>query len=160
VTSLPTAPEALAAAEPPVRRCLELAFDALRAGGLACGSVVVAPDWTISAEGRNHAYDPPTGSDVLEGSPLAHAELNALARVPTGLDLGALTLWSSQEPCSMCTAAAQFVGVGGIRYLAPDPWAIAAVMPDPPLFGDGAAATIWPSPPTMKWFLWHVRQRR
>ena len=32
---------ALAAADLPIRRCLELAYDALRAGGLACGSVLV-----------------------------------------------------------------------------------------------------------------------
>jgi tRNA(Arg) A34 adenosine deaminase TadA len=118
--------EALAAIDLPIRRCLELAYDALRAGGLACGSVLVGSSGEIIAEGRNHAYDPPTGSEILEGSPIAHAELNALARVATDRDLGADTLWSSQEPCSMCTAAAAFVGVGAIAYVAPDPWALAS----------------------------------
>jgi hypothetical protein len=87
--------------------------------------VLVDASGVIIAEGRNHAYDPPTGSEILEGSPIAHAELNALARVPTDRDLGADALWSSQEPCSMCTAAAAFVGVGSIAYVAPDPWALA-----------------------------------
>ena len=120
-----SATDALAAADLPTRRCLELAYEALRAGGLACGSVVQDASGEIVAEGRNHAYDPPTGSEPLEGTPLAHAELNALARVATDRDLAGDTLWSSQEPCSMCTAAAAFVGVGAIAYLAPDPWALA-----------------------------------
>ena len=115
----------LATADLPVRRCLELAYDALRAGGLACGSVLVDAAGGVVAEGRNHAYDLPAGSEVLEGSPIAHAELNVLARVATARDLGGDTLWSSQEPCAMCTAAAVFVGVGSIAYVAHDPWALA-----------------------------------
>jgi tRNA(Arg) A34 adenosine deaminase TadA len=117
--------DALAAADLPIRRCLELAYEGLRNGGLACGSVLVDARGQVIAEGRNHAYDPPTGSQVVEGSPIAHAEINALARVRTGRDLTADTLWSSQEPCSMCTAAAGFVGVGTVAYVAPDPWALA-----------------------------------
>ena len=117
--------DALASADLPIRRCLELAFEALRVGGLACGSVVADARGGVVAKGRNHAYDPPSGSELLEGTPIAHAELNALARVPTDRDLGSDTLWSSQEPCSMCTAAATFVGLGAIAYLAPDPWAMA-----------------------------------
>ena len=118
-------PDRLATADPPVRRCLELAYDALRAGGLACGSVLVDAAGAIVAEGRNHAYDAATGSDVIEGSPIAHAEINVLARVPTDRALGADTLWSTQEPCGMCTAAAAFVGVGAIAFVAHDPWALA-----------------------------------
>ena len=120
-----SATDALAAADLPIRRCLELAYEALRAGGLACGSVLLDASGDVVADGRNHAYDPPTGSEPLEGTPLAHAELNALARVGTDRDLAGDTLWSSQEPCSMCTAAVAFVGVGAIAYLAPDPWALA-----------------------------------
>ncbi|MFI0591595.1 deaminase [Streptomyces griseus] len=90
-----------------------------------------APDrsWSgafvILAEGRNHAYDTGPGNGPLRGTPLAHAELNALGSARTEWDLGATTLWSTQEPCSMCSAAASFTGVGAVRYLAPDPWALA-----------------------------------
>ena len=42
------------------------------------------------------------GSDALRGTPLAHAELNALAAVRTGQELALCTLWSSHLPCSMC----------------------------------------------------------
>lgn len=116
---------ALAALSTPERRSLELAYAALRVGGLACGAVIVDEQDAILAEGRNHAYDAPDQSDVLEGTPLAHAELNALARIATETELASATLWTTQEPCSMCTAAASFLGMGTVRYVAPDPWAIA-----------------------------------
>ncbi|MEV6728814.1 MULTISPECIES: hypothetical protein [unclassified Streptomyces] len=50
--------------------------------------------------------------------------MNALGAARTGWDLGGATLWSTQEPCGMCAAAAEFTGVGEVRYLAPDPWAL------------------------------------
>lgn len=110
----------------PARRCLELAYQTLVAGGLAVGSVLVDGAGRIVAEGRNRAYDPPGGRDVLQGTPLAHAEMNVLAAVDTGQELVGCTLWSTQEPCAMCTAAASFTEVGAVTYLAPDPWAVAA----------------------------------
>lgn len=105
----------------PLQRCLELAYRSLRAGGLACGSVITDAADVIIAEGRNRAYDPPGGDGTLQGNPLAHAELNALAEIPIARDLGDCVLWSSQQPCSMCIAAAEFVQVGQVRYLGVDP---------------------------------------
>ena len=108
------------------RRSLELAFSALVSNGLAVGSVLVDGDGTIVAQGRNRAYDAGGGDDLLQGTPLAHAELNVLAAVATGLDLSRHTLWSTLKPCSMCDAALAFTGVGRIRWLAPDPSATTA----------------------------------
>ncbi len=113
------------AAPEAVRRSLGLAYEAWEAGGLAVGSVLVDAAGAVLAEGRNHAYDTGPGNGPLRGTPLAHAELNALGSARTEWDLGATTLWSTQEPCSMCSAAASFTGVGAVRYLAPDPWALA-----------------------------------
>ncbi|MFE0459503.1 nucleoside deaminase [Kitasatospora sp. NPDC058965] len=117
--------QAWTAAPVAVRRCLELAHQSLRAGGLAVGAVLVDGAGLVRAEGRNRAYDGPGGDDPLQGTPLAHAELNALAVVRTGTALGGLTLWSTQQPCDMCAAALAFTGVGAVRHLAPDPWALA-----------------------------------
>ncbi|MCX4778479.1 deaminase [Streptomyces sp. NBC_01264] len=78
------------------------------------------------AEGRNEAYEDGPGTGPLRGTPLAHAEMNALGAARTGWDLGTATLWSTQEPCSMCAAAAEFTGVGRVRYVAPDPWALSS----------------------------------
>jgi tRNA(Arg) A34 adenosine deaminase TadA len=103
------------------RRSLELAHVTLCAGGLAVGSVIIDAAGTIVAEGRNRAYDPATGTDPLEGTPLAHAEMNALARLATSADPTALTIWSSQQPCSMCAAALAFIGITEVHVIATDP---------------------------------------
>ncbi|MER8037976.1 deaminase [Streptomyces hydrogenans] len=114
-----------AAAPEAVRRCLALAFEALTAGGLAVGAALVDATGAVRAEGRNRAYDDGPGAGPLRGTPLAHAEMNALGAARTAWDLGGMTLWSTQEPCAMCAAAAAFTGVGAVTYLAPDPWALA-----------------------------------
>ncbi|MFD7908760.1 nucleoside deaminase [Kitasatospora sp. NPDC059722] len=114
---------AWAALPPAARRCLELAHRAWLDDGLPVGAVLTDETGTIVTEGRNRAYDPPGGPDHLQGTPLAHAELNALAAARTTWNLGTHTLWSSHRPCAMCTAAAGFTGVGTVRYLAEDPWA-------------------------------------
>lgn len=102
-------------------RCLELAHESFRAGGLPVGSVIVASDGEQIGEGRNRAYDPAGGTDRLQRTPIAHAEMNALAAVDTATELGGLRLWSSHRPCSMCAAACAFTGVGSVRFIAPDP---------------------------------------
>jgi tRNA(adenine34) deaminase len=117
--------DAAAGLHPAFRRSLELAYASLASGGLAVGAVLTDASGLIVAEGRNRAYDPPGGPDVLQGTPLAHAEMNVLAAVSTDRDLGDCVLWSTQEPCSMCAAAAAFTGVRAVRHLAPDPWSIA-----------------------------------
>src|SRR5262245_26856896 len=90
-------------------RALELAHRSLLAGGLAVGAAIVDDTGAVITEGRNRAYDDATGTDPLERTPLAHAEMNALARLDTDTPTGALTLWSTQQPCSMCRAATGFV---------------------------------------------------
>ncbi|MER7761104.1 nucleoside deaminase [Streptomyces sp. NPDC097619] len=114
------------AAPEAVRRALTLAYASLRVGGLAVGAVLTDPAGTVLAEGRNEAYEEGPGSGPLTGTPLAHAELNALGAARTGWDLGTAVLWSTHEPCPMCAAASRFTGVGQVRYLAPDPWGLSA----------------------------------
>ncbi|MFC9295901.1 nucleoside deaminase [Streptomyces sp. NPDC057011] len=116
------------AAPEAVRRSLNLAYRALAAGGLAVGAVLTDAAGTVLCEGRNEAYEEgpaAPGGGPLRGTPLAHAEMNALGAARTGWDLGSAVLWSTQEPCDMCAAAARFTRVGEVRYLAPDPWALA-----------------------------------
>ena len=61
------------------------------------------------------------GADRLQRTPIAHAEMNALAGIGTGTGLGGATLWSSHRPCMMCAAACEFTGVGVVIFIAPDP---------------------------------------
>jgi len=102
-------------------RCLELAHESFLAGGLPVGSVIAGGNGERISEGRNRAYDPAGGTDRLQRTPIAHAEMNALAAVDTGTELDSLTLWSSHRPCAMCAAACAFTGVGGVVFIAPDP---------------------------------------
>jgi tRNA(Arg) A34 adenosine deaminase TadA len=101
-------------------RCLELAHESVLAGGLPVGSVIAGSNGERISEGRNRAYDPAGGTDRLQRTPIAHAEMNALAAVDTATELGGLTLWSSHRPCLMCAAACEFTGVGSVRFIAPD----------------------------------------
>ncbi len=102
-------------------RCLELAHQSLLAGGLPVGSVIVTASGERASEGRNRAYDPAGGADRLQRTPIAHAEMNALAGIDTRTDLGGMTLWSSHRPCRMCAAACEFTGIGAVIFIAPDP---------------------------------------
>ncbi|MFE2721284.1 nucleoside deaminase [Kitasatospora sp. NPDC059327] len=130
-----------AALAPGARRCLEPAHRSWPDGGLPVGAVLADADGVIVAEGRNRG--PPRGATapttrrvvrIRQGTPLAPAELNAPARTRTGWDLATHTLWSSHEPCGMCAAAVAFTGIGVVRFLAPDPWAVGA--------GRGAGADV------------------
>jgi tRNA(Arg) A34 adenosine deaminase TadA len=104
-----------------VRRSLELAHAALVAGGLPVGAVILGEHGEVLAEGRNRAYDPPGGTEVLQGTPIAHAEMNALAALSPQADPRRATLWSSHRPCAMCAAAIEFVQISEVRFVAPDP---------------------------------------
>ena len=104
----------------PAARTLELAHQSLLAGGLAVGSVLANGD-LIVAEGRNRAYDPRTSTDPLERTPLAHAEMNALARLDVDADATTLSQWSTQLPCDMCRAAIEFIGIDSMFAMATDP---------------------------------------
>lgn len=109
---------------PAARLSVEMAHASLVAGGLAVGSALSDADGRVVAAGRNRAYEVGGGDGALQGTPLAHAELNVLAAVATGRDMHAETLWSTQQPCSMCDAA--FTGVGTVCWLGADPCARAS----------------------------------
>jgi tRNA(Arg) A34 adenosine deaminase TadA len=104
----------------PWRASLELAWEAYLAGTIPVGSVVVAADGRIVARGRNRIFDPP--GHGLAGSRLAHAEVDALAQLPAAERYRDHVLYSTLEPCLLCTAAALLTTVGRIEYAASDPF--------------------------------------
>lgn len=104
----------------PWRASLELAWEAYRAGTIPVGSVVVAADGEIVARGRNRIFDPPGRG--LAGSRLAHAEVDALAQLPASERYRDHVLYSTLEPCLLCTAATLLTTVGRIEYAASDPF--------------------------------------
>jgi tRNA(Arg) A34 adenosine deaminase TadA len=116
-----TAEATWSALEPPWQRALELAWESCRAGSLGVGAVVTDPDGSIVATGRNRLFEPDPGDDHLGGTPIAHAETNALAKLRWGLDHSGHTVWTTLEPCLLCAGGIRLAGVGAVRFLAADP---------------------------------------
>ncbi|MFH8801938.1 nucleoside deaminase [Streptomyces sp. NPDC017936] len=97
---------------PHLRRCVELAAEALRAGDEPFGSVLVGGDGTVLAEDHNR---------VASGGRTRHPEF-ALARWSavrlSPEERAAATVYTSGEHCPMCAAAHAWVGLGRIVYVA------------------------------------------
>lgn len=95
-----------------LRRCVELAAEALAAGDEPFGSVLVAADGEVLAEDRNR---------VAQGDRTRHPEF-ALARWAaanlTPEQRATATVFTSGEHCPMCAAAHAWVGLGRIVYAA------------------------------------------
>jgi len=97
---------------PHLRRCVELAAEAVEAGDSPFGSVLAAADGTVLAEDRNR--------EVTSGDPTRHPEF-ALARWAamsmTPPERAAATVYTSGEHCPMCAAAHGWAGLGRIVYV-------------------------------------------
>jgi len=96
-----------------LRRCVELAADAVAAGDFPFGSVLVGADGTVLAEARNR--------ENTSADPTAHPEFElarwAAAHLPPA-DRATATVYTSGEHCPMCAAAHAWVGLGRIVYAA------------------------------------------
>ncbi|GHB32627.1 tRNA-specific adenosine deaminase [Streptomyces umbrinus] len=95
-----------------LRRCVELATEALDSGDEPFGSVLVGADGTVLAEDHNR---------VASGDGTRHPEFE-LARWSaahlTPEERAAATVYTSGEHCPMCAAAHGWVGLGRIVYVA------------------------------------------
>jgi tRNA(Arg) A34 adenosine deaminase TadA len=103
-----------------MRRALELAWEAFRAGSLPVGAVLTDATGVIVAEGRNRIGEGDGPPGRLRGTRLAHAEMDVLAQLPIGV-YSDHTLHTSLEPCLLCRAALVMSHVGEVHYLAADP---------------------------------------
>jgi tRNA(Arg) A34 adenosine deaminase TadA len=101
------------------RRAFALAWEAFVEGSIAVGVVILGPDGDVIADGRNRSAGSDPVAGQLVGANVAHAEVNALGRVPRGTS--GTTLLSTLEPCMMCTAVARLANVAHLRYGAADP---------------------------------------
>jgi len=94
-----------------LRRCIELAAEALAQGDEPFGSVLVAADGTVLAEDRNRvAGGDRTRHPEFELARWAAANLSPEARAQA-------TVFTSGEHCPMCAAAHGWVGLGRIVYV-------------------------------------------
>lgn len=88
----------------PWQTAFEAAWASWRSGSLGVGATITSTEGTIVAVGQNRRMDPRDGPGPLAGIPMAHAEMNALASLPPG-GCRASTLYTTFEPCFMCSAA-------------------------------------------------------
>lgn len=98
-----------------MRACLELATAAAARGEVPVGAVVVVGDGIVGASG-NRCEE--------RGSPLAHAEMEALHAAFAHLGVGRLPdaeLFCTLEPCLMCTGALLHARVRRIVFATRDP---------------------------------------
>jgi tRNA(Arg) A34 adenosine deaminase TadA len=93
-----------------LRRCVDLAREALEAGDDPFGSVLVGADGSVLAERRNRERT---------GQPLAHPELDLALWAGEHLspeERAGSTVYTSGEHCAMCSAAHGWVGLGPVVY--------------------------------------------
>ncbi|MDI4637465.1 MULTISPECIES: nucleoside deaminase [Halomonadaceae] len=94
-----------------LRRCIELATEALALGDEPFGSVLVAANGEVLFEDHNH---------VASGDRTRHPEFEIARWAAANMTLEArseATVYTSGEHCPMCAAAHGWVGLGRIVYV-------------------------------------------
>ena len=95
-----------------LRRCVELAREALDDGDEPFGSVLVDAGGTVRAEDRNRT----AGGDQTRHPEFELARWSATNLTPE--ERHGATVYTSGEHCPMCSAAHGWVGLGRIVYIA------------------------------------------
>ena len=94
-----------------LRQSFELARQARLNGDRPFGAVIVTADGRPVFEGMNNVYS--------TQDPTGHAELNILRGIGKHMapdELAGATIYASGEPCTMCSAAIVWSGIGRIVY--------------------------------------------
>jgi tRNA(adenine34) deaminase len=96
--------------EPYMRRCLELAREALTAGEVPVGALLADGDRILGQ-----------GVESVRGQldPCAHAEVRAIqeaCRAAGSQRLSGLTLYSTVEPCVLCAYVVRSTGIGQVVF--------------------------------------------
>ncbi|WP_020386062.1 nucleoside deaminase [Kribbella catacumbae] len=98
-------------AEDFLRRAIGLAATARESGNPPFGSLLVGPDGTVIAEEHN--------TSITDGDISAHPELKLAKWAARELDLDTAadtTMYTSCQPCGMCTGAIERSGLGRVVY--------------------------------------------
>jgi tRNA(Arg) A34 adenosine deaminase TadA len=94
-----------------LRRAIELAAEARASGDMPFGSLLVGPEGEVLAEARNTV--------LSERDLTAHPELKMARWAGRELDgevAAATTMYTSCQPCPMCTGAIARSGLGRVVY--------------------------------------------
>ena len=109
----------LLALDEPWRTAVTLAWDAFVGGNVGVGAVLTDPHGLIVALGRNRVSDREAPPGRLRSTFLAHAEVDVLGQLPPG-DYERHTLWTTLEPCPLCSIAIVMGNVGRVVFAARD----------------------------------------
>ena len=93
------------------------------AGCVPVGAAAIDTQGRVLAIGRNRIFQFEEEGGFLYGQTLAHAELNALIRLPVdGPDRYTCALYTTMEPCPLCLGALYMSGVRRLHYACRDPY--------------------------------------
>ena len=95
-----------------LKRAIELSARARGDGKHPFAAIVVAADGSVLSEAGNNSLPP-------AGDPTQHAELRAAqmaCRSASTAQLASATLYTSAEPCAMCSGAIYWCGIGRVVY--------------------------------------------
>jgi tRNA(adenine34) deaminase len=106
----------------PWQAALEQAWTAYLHGSLRIGAVIVRGD-EIVARGRNRIVEAHEVSGFIGGTQISHAELNALVQLPNDAPTRDLELYTTMEPCPMCTGAIAMASLKTVHFAVRDVWA-------------------------------------
>jgi tRNA(Arg) A34 adenosine deaminase TadA len=103
----------------PWQAALTLAWEAYRAGNVGVGAVLTDHHGRAVAAGRNRVSDKDAPPGRLRSTFIAHAELDVLGQLAPG-DYRYHTLWTTLEPCPLCSMAIVTSNVGTVTFAARD----------------------------------------
>ena len=103
----------------PWQIALTQAWQAFVAGNVGVGAVLTDPHGRIVAAGRNRVSDKDAPPGRLRSTFIAHAELDVLGQL-TPDDYRHHTLWTTLEPCPLCSMAIVTSNVGIVTFAARD----------------------------------------
>jgi tRNA(adenine34) deaminase len=119
----------------PWQCAVEEAWAAYCNGSLPHGAVVTDADGRVLSRGRNRINEKAAEGTMLHGHLLAHAEMNALTQVDwSTVNERTCILYSTIEPCAMCTGAVRMARLHEVRYAARDIFSGGSSLIDKTLF--------------------------
>jgi tRNA(Arg) A34 adenosine deaminase TadA len=110
-----------------LRQAIALSADAKERGRHPFAALVATADGQVVVRRGNNSMPP-------EGDPTQHAELTAAAEAArrlTPAELAGATLYTSAEPCVMCTGAVYWCGIGRVVYALSEARLLALTGDDP-----------------------------
>ena len=94
-----------------LRRAIELSAAAMAKGNMAFGALLADPDGNVLLEAENTTF--------TESNALRHADTNLVEEAVASLapeEIGGATLYTSCEPCAMCSGAMYRAGINRMVY--------------------------------------------